>query len=77
MVIYCHSMVITTVIWLYNTEWWYYHGMAVKYLGKKFYNISPRSGGTAGRTLTKDTKIEGLNLATLAPGANVIKQIPQ
>ncbi len=51
--------------------------MAVKYLGKKFYNISPRSGGTAGRTLTKDTKIEGLNLATLAPGANVIKQIPQ
>ncbi len=31
MVIYCHSM-----------EWWYYHGMAVNYRGKKFYNIGPR-----------------------------------
>ncbi len=39
MVIYCHSMVITTVIWLYNTEWQYYHGMAVNYRSKKFYNI--------------------------------------
>ncbi len=42
MVIYCHSMVITTVIWLYNTEWQYYHEMAVNYRGKKFYNIGPR-----------------------------------
>jgi len=23
----------------YNTEWQYNHGMAVKYHGKKFYNI--------------------------------------
>ncbi len=41
-VIYCHSMVITKVIYLYNTEWWSYHGMAVNYHGKKFYNIGPR-----------------------------------
>ncbi len=40
-VINCHSMVITKVMWLYNTEWWYYHGMAVNYHGKKFYNIGP------------------------------------
>ena len=34
-------MVITKVIWLYNIEWQYYHGMAVNYRGKKFYNIGP------------------------------------
>ncbi len=41
MVIYCHSTVITKVILIYNTEWWYDHGMAVNYCGKKFYNIKP------------------------------------
>jgi hypothetical protein len=40
-VIYCHSMVITEVIQLNNTEWQYYHGMAVNYHGKMFYNIGP------------------------------------
>jgi hypothetical protein len=39
MVIYCRSMVITTVIRLYNTEWQYYQEIAVKYGGKKFYKI--------------------------------------
>jgi hypothetical protein len=34
-------MVITKVVWVYNKEWWYYHGMTVNYLGKKFYNIGP------------------------------------
>jgi hypothetical protein len=43
MVIYCHSKVITKVIYLYNTELWYYHGMAVNYHGKQFYNIGPWS----------------------------------
>ncbi len=41
MVIYCHSTVITKVMLLYNTEWWYDHGKAVNYHGKKFYNIGP------------------------------------
>ncbi len=41
MVIYCHSTIITKVMLLYNTEWWYDHGMAVNYCGKKFYNIWP------------------------------------
>jgi hypothetical protein len=35
-------MVITKVVWVYNTEWWHYHGMTVNYLGKKFYNIGLR-----------------------------------
>ncbi len=39
--IYCHSMVITKVIQLYNTEWWYCRGMMVNYHGKKLYNIAP------------------------------------
>ncbi len=58
MVIYCHSMVITKV---YNTEWWYYHGMAVTYRGKEFYNIGPRYryelGGTA-RQMTLDSPLQ-------------------
>jgi hypothetical protein len=41
-VIYCHSMVFTAILILYNTERWYNHGMAVNYHGKKFYNIGPR-----------------------------------
>ncbi len=44
MVIYCHSTVITNAIWLYNTEEWFDHGMAVNYRGKKFYNIGPGIG---------------------------------
>ncbi len=36
-------MVITKVIWLYNTEGQYYHGMVVNY---RFYNIGP--GGNMG-----------------------------
>ncbi len=40
-VIYCHSTVITKVMWLYNTECWYDHGMALNYRGKMFYNIGP------------------------------------
>ncbi len=40
-VIYLNSTVINKVIWLYNTEWWFDHGMAVYYESKKFYNIGP------------------------------------
>jgi len=40
-VIYCHSIVFTAILMLYNTEWQYNHGMAVNYRGKKFYNIGP------------------------------------
>jgi hypothetical protein len=40
-VIDCPSMVITKVVWVYNTEWWHYHGITVNFLGKKFYNIGP------------------------------------
>ncbi len=43
MVIYCHSMVISKVIKLYNSEWQYNHVMVVKYRGKKIYNIGPWS----------------------------------
>jgi hypothetical protein len=42
MVIYCHSIVITKIILLYNTEWRYDHGMAVNYCSKKFYDIGNR-----------------------------------
>ncbi len=42
MVIYFHSTVITKVMLLYNTEWWYDLGMVVNYHGEKFYNIGPR-----------------------------------
>ncbi len=42
LVIYLHSTVYTKVMLLYNTEWWYDHGMVVNYHGKKFYNIGPR-----------------------------------
>ncbi len=42
MVIYCHSTEITKVMLLYNTEWWFDHGIVVNYSGKKFYNIGPR-----------------------------------
>ncbi len=42
MVIYCHSIVITKVMLLYNTEWQYDHGMAVNYCSKTFYDIWPR-----------------------------------
>ncbi len=41
-VIYCHSTIIRKVMLLYNTEWWYDHGMAVNYRGKMFYEIDPR-----------------------------------
>ncbi len=34
-VIYCHSTIITEVIWPYNTEGRYYHGCS--YHGKMFY----------------------------------------
>jgi hypothetical protein len=36
MVIYCHSIVITKVLWLYNTELWFDRGMAVNDRRKKF-----------------------------------------
>ncbi len=42
MVIYFCSTVITKVMLLYNTEWWFYYGMIVKYRGKKLYNIGAR-----------------------------------
>jgi len=64
-VIYCHSMVITKVIYLYNTEWWYYHGMAVNYHGNKFYNIGPWS---------QCYKISIYCHSTVAPSFCVIKQ---
>jgi hypothetical protein len=38
-VIYYHSTVITKVMLLYNTEWWYDHGMAVNYCGKFFITL--------------------------------------
>jgi hypothetical protein len=41
MVINHHFTVITKVMLLYNTEWWYDHGLVVNYCGKKFYNIEP------------------------------------
>ncbi len=41
MVIYRHSTVITKVMLLYNTEWWYDHGRVVIYHGKRFCNIGP------------------------------------
>ncbi len=41
-VIYCHSMVFTAIIMFYNTGWQQYHGIAVNYHGKKFYNIGPK-----------------------------------
>jgi hypothetical protein len=41
MVIYSHATVITKIMLLYNTEWWYDHGMAVNYHGKKIYSIGP------------------------------------
>jgi hypothetical protein len=41
MVIYCHSTVISKVIYLYNTERWYYHGMVVNYCGKQFKMFAP------------------------------------
>jgi hypothetical protein len=40
-VIYCHSMVFTAILMFYNTGWQQYHGMAVNYHGKKFYEIGP------------------------------------
>ncbi len=40
MIIYCHSIVITKEMLLYNTERRYDHGMAVNYSGKKFNNIA-------------------------------------
>ncbi len=36
---YQHSTVIPITISFYNTEWWYYCGIAVYYCSKKFYNI--------------------------------------
>ncbi len=41
MVIYINLMLITAVILIYNTEWQQYHGMVVKFPGKKSYNIGP------------------------------------
>ncbi len=41
LVIYLHSTVITKVMLLYNTEWWYHHGMAVNYRGKMLYSTNP------------------------------------
>jgi hypothetical protein len=41
LVIYFYSMEITKAIWLYNTELWYYHAMAVIYRSKMFYNMDP------------------------------------
>ncbi len=38
-VIYCLSMFITVVTLFYKTEWRYYHGSAVNYDRKTFYNI--------------------------------------
>jgi len=37
--IYCHSVIITKVIEIYNTELWYYLGIEVNSSGKKFYRI--------------------------------------
>ncbi len=42
MVILCHSVVNTTIILFYNTEWQQNHGMAMNYHSIKFYNIGPR-----------------------------------
>jgi hypothetical protein len=41
-IIYCHSTVITKVMLLYNTEWWYDHGMVVNYHGKKFITLGTK-----------------------------------
>jgi hypothetical protein len=43
MVIYRDSTVITKVMLLYNTEWWYDHVMVVNYCSKKFYNIGAQA----------------------------------
>ncbi len=40
MVIYCQSIVITTVIFLFNTEWQQYHGMVVKSNGNFFKTLA-------------------------------------
>ncbi len=40
-VIYPHSTVITKISLLYNTEWWYDHGMVVNYRGKSFITLGP------------------------------------
>ncbi len=40
-VFYCLSTVITKDMLLYNTEWWYDHGMAVNFHWKKLYNTGP------------------------------------
>ncbi len=42
MVIYCHFRVVTKAMLLYNTKWWYDHGMVVNYHRKKIDNIGPR-----------------------------------
>ncbi len=43
MIIYLHSMVVTRVIYLYNTECQYYPGNVVNYHCQKFYNTGPRN----------------------------------
>jgi hypothetical protein len=42
-VIYCHSIVFTKVMLLYNTELQYDHEMAVNYCGKNFITLGPGS----------------------------------
>jgi hypothetical protein len=41
LVIYHHTKVITVVTLFYSMECRYYHGRAVNYHSKKFYNIGP------------------------------------
>jgi hypothetical protein len=54
---YQHSTVITIIISFYNTEWWYYRGMAVNYCSKKFYNIAPRSSWTLSKTAWSQSRL--------------------
>jgi hypothetical protein len=56
MVIYCYSILITTVRLFYNIEWWYYYGMAVNYCDPSFITL------TAGANVIKQFYCGNLTL---------------
>ncbi len=62
MVFYHHSTVITKVMQLYDTEWQYFHGMAVNYSNKKFYNTGPGSLSDKERMIYRADTLVAWNL---------------
>jgi hypothetical protein len=64
MVIYRHSIVITKVMLLYNTEGWHDHGMAVNYCAKSFITLGPGDNVKifSSQTILDPNKLEGFVL---------------